>query len=201
MIKGVIIDPDYENAENTKAIMEETVKHLKMHIFKTKAEGMTFVPTAGIDFIMASAAPVDEQIIAEQLSPFIKYTLNSKCDYIKVRKNKEVLFIDRSSIIGIEVMGKHCYIHTLDNEFVITRITLHSLIDLLEEPMLIRCHKSFAVNIKHINGIKREGRNRWRPRFNVDSTFECYISDRYVKRVVEMLDERTNSSLSIFLKG
>ena len=201
MIKGILIDPDHENAETTKIIMEDAVKDLKMYIFNPKAEGVTIVPMEGIDFLMAATTTVNKKIIGEQIQPFIRTILQKKDDYVTIRKHKEVLFIDRSSIVGIEVMGKHCYIHTLDNKFVITRITLHDLIDLLEEPMLIRCHKSFAVNIRHITGVKREGRNRWRPRFIMDTAFECYISDRYVELVVEMLEKVKKSSLSIFVEG
>lgn len=199
MIKGIIIKQQYNDAEKTKALMEKMVKHLEMCIYDPLLEGMTFLPTDGIDFIVSSPGPVDEEILTEQFLPFIKHTIDRKADYLTIKKRKEVLFVDRNSIIGIEVMGKHCYIHTVDNEYVITRITLHDLIDLLEEPMLIRCHKSFAVNTKHISGMIREGRNRWRPIFNVDTTFECYVSDRHVESVAELLREKTKSSREIYV--
>ena len=200
MINGIIIDPDRENAETTKIIMEDAVKNLKMYIFEPREDGVTIVPTEGIDFLMAATSTVNKKIIGEQILPFIKTILHGKEEYVTIRKNKEVLYIDRSAIIGIEVMGKHCYIYTLDNKFVITRITLHSLIDLLGEPMLIRCHKSFAVNIRYVTGVKKEGRNRWRPRFIMETDFECYISDRYAGIVLKMLEENRNSILSIFVE-
>lgn len=189
MIKGLIIDKDYTNAENTKIIMEDMIENLVMDIDETDEEGLSLTSAAGYDFILNSNAPVKKHVMEERAKPFIKKVIARKADRITIRKHKEVLFVDRNSIVGIEVMGKTCYIYTLDNKYVISRITLGELVKLIGDPCIMRCHKSFALNIKFITGIKKETRNRWMPMFIIDTVFQCIISDMYLEEVVKAFEE------------
>lgn len=200
MLRGLIIDSNYENAENTKLIMEDIVEDLEMDIFDPEKEGVTIIPTEGYDFILAPDTPAKKHVLEIEAVPFIETVLRHRSDFISVRKNKEVVFVDRSAIVGIEVINKNCYIYTMDNDVVITRITLHELIDLLEIPTLLRCHKSYALNVKFVTGVKKEGRNRGIPRFSARTDFRCCISDMYLDHIIEMAEKVRSITVSKYIK-
>lgn len=96
--------------------------------------------------------------------------------------NGEVI-ISADSILGIEVFGKYCCIHTCENDYNLKRMSMCQLLDFINLPTLIRCHKSYAVNLSHIVTIQKSRRNIWHAVFNCKTDFNCEISKTYYDKV------------------
>ncbi|WP_186429736.1 LytTR family DNA-binding domain-containing protein [Clostridium sp. BSD9I1] len=75
--------------------------------------------------------------------------------YVVFEINKGIstrLYIDE--IIFIEMSLRTCIVHTKQGKYEIKRLTLKKALELIDSDDIIQCHKSFAVNINHINGIE-----------------------------------------------
>jgi len=75
------------------------------------------------------------------------------------------IYVDE--IIFIEVNLRVCMIHTVNGVFKVNKLALKNILKLINCNNIIQCHKSFAVNTKHIRKIE-----------NVDSRLsEIYFED------------------------
>lgn len=75
--------------------------------------------------------------------------------YVVFEINKGIstrLYIDE--IIFIEISLRTCIVHTKQGKYEIKRLTLKKALELIDSDDIMQCHKSFAVNINHINGIE-----------------------------------------------
>ncbi|MEA5016716.1 MAG: LytTR family DNA-binding domain-containing protein [Candidatus Limiplasma sp.] len=63
------------------------------------------------------------------------------------------LFLE--DIYYIEVLGHSCILH-LEKEKVQTPLGIESLAALLPSPNFLRCHRSFIVNLAHVQGMDRD---------------------------------------------
>lgn len=70
--------------------------------------------------------------------------------YVKVSNKLEKLKI--SNILYIEVMNKDCTIHSIDKQ-VTLRIPLTELLEKLSDTHFIRIHRSFLVNLEHVDSV------------------------------------------------
>lgn len=183
-MKGLVIDANYENAENIKIIAENLNKKLQMEIMNPRASDFYLIDTSKYDFILTSAKAVNARALISRLRPFMKVVLDKTADNITLSRHNEIMIVDRNRIIGIEVQEKNCYIQTIDDRLEITRITLTNLLDILESPFIVRCHKSYAVNVRFVKGFVRETRTRWYTKFVIDTGFDCRVTDFYMDEVM-----------------
>ena len=71
----------------------------------------------------------------------------------EVRKGINVkVYVD--DIIFIEVNLRICMVHTVNGVYKINKLTLNNVLKITNCNNIIRCHKSFVVNIKHIKKIQ-----------------------------------------------
>ena len=184
-MKGLIIDTNHENAEKIKMIAENMNRDIHLDILNQKSSGFCLVDISEYSFILTATKPVNARLLISRLRPFVKVVMDKSSDYICLNRNKEIILIDRNKIIGIEVIEKNCYIHTTTEKVEILRITLTNLLDILEDPFIIRCHKSYAVNVKYVKGFKRETRTRWKTNFIIDTGFDCSVTDMFMQEVIK----------------
>ncbi len=191
MLKGLIINARYNGAEYMKIMIEKAEDlNAKVDVLEEQEEVMRIIDTKEYDFVMTSVMPVTEDDFKERIIPlFDIYTARDRHNYLRLEFPKEVLYIDRTNIVGLEVMGKQCYVHTEKTIYKIGRITMNKLIELLDDPNIVRCHKSFAVNLKYVRGFRKESRNRWSVLFLIDTDFDCLVSDGYMKRLTETISD------------
>ncbi|MCQ4637800.1 LytTR family DNA-binding domain-containing protein [Anaerovorax odorimutans] len=88
-------------------------------------------------------------------------------------------------ILGIEVMGRACYLYTNREQIRLPWKPLEKLLVEIDEPYCIRCHKSFALNVTRVADIVKSRRNIWKPVFDISTSFGCEISKTYYERVLE----------------
>lgn len=93
--------------------------------------------------------------------------------------------VEAQSILGLETAGKNCYMYAGKNKYRILRRTIDETLEEINEPYCIRCHKSFALNLRNVIDIKKERRNIWIPVFSRDTDFQCEISRTHYEAVME----------------
>lgn len=142
--------------------------------------------------------PYTEQIIVDTVKPLIE-TLNitdrqiisgsreRKVTHISTKKGDTFIYND--TIIAVEVMGKNCTIHTDDNSYTLNRITLEDVIKELDDPFIIRCHKSYALNLKKVSAVVKKQRNLWEAQFKAECSIRCFISKTYYDDVIRCYEE------------
>lgn len=92
------------------------------------------------------------------------------------------IIIATSDIIFLEVNIKNCTIHTKIGKFEISRLTLKKALELINEPFIIKSHRSFAININYITKIEKFSPTSWNVCFR-DYEFTAIIGLRY-KRII-----------------
>ena len=76
---------------------------------------------------------------------------NVGSDKLIIKVKNEILFIDYQEVFFVEKQGKRILIHSMSGVYE-TNGTLQELEDLLP-PQFLKVHKSFIVNLNHINRI------------------------------------------------
>lgn len=102
-------------------------------------------------------------------------------------KNKDIL-IPIDHIDYAEVLHRCCYLYTDLQEapFESNSIILKELIEEVNDPYFIQCHRSFAINIKKIKEIERLNYRLWSITLQ-DSTNKLYVSGKFYDLIYEKL--------------
>lgn len=67
----------------------------------------------------------------------------------------ETAFLPIDEILFAQVRGRHCEIQTKKRILPLTGMTLQDVIEEVDDPFFVRCHKSFAVNVREIASIRK----------------------------------------------
>ena len=169
---------------------------IEMDVLERGNKDFCLIDTDDYDFIFNSIKPAMAQDIIDQVRPFAKTILDRTTNYVGLYQKKKIVYIDKNKIIGIEVMERDCYVYTKKFMYRISRYTLCRLLSTLNDPNIIRCHKSFAVNVKYVKSFRRETSNRWRANFIVDTRFDCRISETYIKSVRRQYEKYNSTHTS-----
>ncbi|PSR56572.1 DNA-binding response regulator [Adhaeribacter arboris] len=70
-------------------------------------------------------------------------------DAIFVKQNYRFLKIVLADILVLEADSNFTYIYTLENKFIL-RCSLQHVVEKISLPQLVRVHRSFAVNLQHL---------------------------------------------------
>lgn len=93
-------------------------------------------------------------------------------------------FVGIKEILFAEIRNKVCTVFTADGAYQLNRRTLEEIITIVDDELFLRCHRSFAVNVKQLRGIERLDRRIWRAVFDRDAG-PCLISESYFGPVME----------------
>lgn len=131
--------------------------------------------------------PYDPEKIVQLTKTIVEGTKNKDSNHNTkknvVFNNKGVnLKISTDDIIFLEVNIKKCIIYTKFGKFEISRLTLKEALQIIDEPFIIRSHKSFAINTNYIIKIEKYSVTSWNVYFK-DYEFSALISLRY-KRII-----------------
>lgn len=199
-MRGLIISTDYDNARNIKIIIESMKAGFEMDILDPGDENFCLVDSHEYDFVINSVKPAMAHEIISQIRPFSRAILNRATNYIGLYRNQKIMYIDRNKIIGVEIMERTCYIYTRRSVYQITRCTLNSLLEMLDDPNIVRCHKSYAVNVKFVKTFRRETPNRWTVDFITDTSFDCRVSETFIDRVIEKYEKFNDVKDKVFME-
>jgi two-component system, response regulator PdtaR len=70
-------------------------------------------------------------------------------DSIFIKQNYRFVKLNKDDIILIEADRNHSFIHTKQHRYIV-RMPLVTVVERLQNDKLVRVHRSFAVNIKHV---------------------------------------------------
>ncbi len=67
----------------------------------------------------------------------------------------ETVFFPVEEILFAQVSRGGCEVHTRNHRLMLKKVSLQEVIETVNEPCFVRCHKSFAVNARQIASIRR----------------------------------------------
>lgn len=108
---------------------------------------------------------------------------------ICLNTGKGDVFVLTNDIFFIEKNMRGCLVFTADKTFEVTQTGLEKIIDEINEKYFVRCHKSFAVNLKNILNMNKSGRDLWSVEFKKEVEGECLVSKNYYKNTMELYRE------------
>lgn len=198
MIKGIVIDSNRENAENLKILLEykDAKLGVKVDILSERDKKYELLDIRKYDFLMTNVKAINERDLKKHIIPFLKWLNKKTKNYIAIYSKKEVIYIDKNDIIGIEVIRKDCYVYTSKDAYKVERISMGSFLEQLNDPYIVRCHKSYALNLRCVEGFKRDTYTRWKPVFLIDTDFDCRVTDIYMGDVVKSFEENNEIDLT-----
>lgn len=92
-------------------------------------------------------------ITDDESSEYILTRKNMSVNFIQVKKDDRLFYIDVSDIVYIESLGHDVYVHTADDNYV-TRERLKQLEKLLDPEQFLRVSSSAIINTKQIKQIE-----------------------------------------------
>ena len=91
--------------------------------------------------------------------------------------------ISVSDIVSIEVYGNNCTVYTKNSKYRLKRGSLESKLKEIGDSSIIRCHKSYGINVRWVERLEKKSRNLWEPVYCGGVDVPCLISKTYFDRV------------------
>ena len=115
----------------------------------------------------------------------LKYSSNDKYTFLGIGSNLEVKILNKN-ILFIKSMDKCCEVHTIDKVYRTKRISLKKCISLINDEHIMQTHKSFAININHIDKIEKSYDKLWLIKLK-GTEEEVLLSKTYRDKLMERL--------------
>lgn len=112
----------------------------------------------------------------------------NKEKYIQVENGRAAKYIKRRNILFAESNLNTLKIVAVNGVCYVKR-SLKEVIDYINDPCFIRCHKSYGVNVAHISELERISRHTWSVKFDPPQGEFCYISEKYYETVINILNK------------
>ncbi len=189
MLKGLVINNPCINNDRLKSALGYMDSKIDITVLYPKNEDIQIIDTRDIDIVFIPHRSISEEEIREYTEPFIEGLIESEHNIIALKIDNTIRYINKRKILFIEVMGRNSCLYTSRHKYMMPRQTLNKVLDEIDDPYIIRCHKSYAVNIREVEEIYKVRRGMWKPVFGEDSGQECLISEKYYKDVLRKLEE------------
>lgn len=149
------------------------------------------------DYILKPYNPDDIKNIVNTIidNDYNKNSVKNREYVLFDQKNLKVkIFLD--DILFIEVNIGKCVVHTIVGQYVINRLSLKNIIKMLNCTYILQCHRSCAVNIKHIIKIEKYSQKSWNIYFN---NYEhcAFMGEKYKDEILQLIEENSSANLSI----
>ncbi len=103
-----------------------------------------------------------------------------------IRDSSKIIIIPADTIACIEAFDYYIKIH-YEGIFKLTRIPLKNIIPRLPEDQFIRVHRSFVINLNHIDQVEK--RNKGETVVILRSGKEVRVSDTYKKKLLKRIQQ------------
>lgn len=115
-----------------------------------KAENITYLVKP---FDMSSLKGIiDFHLEQKNSTPSQKEITNPPQNGLFVKKNKELIKVEPSSIDWINSSANYCIISTNSNRYLV-RMSMKQVMELLPKNVFVRIHKSYCINLHAVIGI------------------------------------------------
>ncbi|MEM8909420.1 MAG: LytTR family DNA-binding domain-containing protein [Bacteroidota bacterium] len=114
---------------------------------------------------------------------------------LQSENNHEFLNIDSNQLLFIESVDNYVSVYHLDQQQVkkqLLRSNLKKLESQIDAPSIVRCHRSFMVNLKNIKKV--EGNSRGLQLYFSDYDTAVPVSRRYVKSILGQLESNQGNA-------
>lgn len=189
MLKGIIVDNAEKDAEKIKDKLQRRFPEVEFSIKESSNGTIEMIDTRHADLVLFVKNDLLSENTAIYIEKFVRRMLDSDKRAVSLKIDNKIRYIVKERILFLEVMGRNSYVHTSRNKYVLCRQNLGSVLKHINDPYFIRCHKSFAVNVRNIGDICRERRGVWKPMFRQKADTECLISETYYKEVMQIYEE------------
>lgn len=203
IVDAIFIDrelPGIDGFSLADKIRDIDLYHLLPIIFVTGVEDDEIKVMARFKNYEYILKPYNKEQFYEKAEAFL-LALNKKIDVpnkkttgkaIKVNVDGIKESIHIRNILYVEVFEKHVTILTTKRIYKNVYMTLNELINNINDPFFIKCHKSYAVNIRRIYSISRVTSKTWNIFFEYTNSITCPVSAKYYKEVKKMFDSKAN---------
>ena len=116
-----------------------------------------------------------DRIIEDKLNP------NKYEHVVHFEHSKGEVFLKVDDIIYAEVQNKTVTLYAKAGRYILKRTTLESLCKQIGSDSIMRCHKSFALNIKAVTEIINAERRNWVAVFK--NGMKCPVSQTYYRKI------------------
>lgn len=131
----------------------------------------------------------------EKIMEITKLLLDNKYEEFHKEKRDHIVFelqgvtykLYIDDIIFIEVKLRTCMVHMKQKTYMLNRLPLKRLLEMLHVDYILQTHKSFAVNIQYIDQIKKIARGCWEIYFHdydeqalLASTYKNSLKDKLI---------------------
>lgn len=130
-----------------------------------------------------------EQIISNQGKR------NSAERAVQIKHSKGETLLVVQEILFAEVQNKNCRITTLSGCYEVLNKGLKDIIFMISDDYFLRCHKSFALNIRQLKGIEKAERRIWNASFP-SAQEPCLISSTYLPKIMEVYRDFSRTSMT-----
>lgn len=148
------------------------------------------IDTRELDYIVISRESSSGEDVYNAITDFVTSMIKTNNETVALNLNGCTRYVEKEKILFIEVIGRDCFIYMAGGKYKLSRNALCHVMEIIDDPYLVRCHKSYALNVRHIDGIRKVGRGLWKPLVSgCDSSEECLIGRSYYKSVISKHDE------------
>ena len=108
-------------------------------------------------FALRAASYIEKPLTPEKLEVAFtqcRNTFMKNARYIEISFARNGLKIPFPRIMYVEISGRSVFFHTDTDETLKTQMTMDEVEKQLDSPAFIRCHRSFIVNMNHVEGIQ-----------------------------------------------
>ena len=148
------------------------------------------IDTREFDFIVISTKESSEDELKGTVTNFVSSMKKTNNETVALNLSEGTRYVDKEQIHFVEVIGRDCFVYINGSKYRLSRNALYHVMEAIDDPFLVRCHKSYALNVRHMDGIIKLRRGLWKPIINgCDSSEECLIGRSYYKNVIEKHNE------------
>lgn len=102
-----------------------------------------------------------------------------------------------SSFCFAEAWGRKTTLYTAKNKYEDIPLKLTEFVERTNDEFFIRCHRSYAVNVRNIQSIKKISRRSWGICFTVSPDLRCPMSATYSDQIKHHLNKISNPKENI----
>lgn len=106
---------------------------------------------------------------------------------IVVQTKDSRYIIEKNKILFIKSNGRTIDIYLKEEIIPNVRMKISTFIEMMKDPLFIRCHKSFAVNIREVDIIETRKNYTWDIKFKSNKDYVCYMSRTFYEDVKKSL--------------
>lgn len=110
---------------------------------------------------------------------------------------EEVFIVKYDEILFAEISGRTITVYLADRKVSGVRMKFDAFIKTVDSPDFLRCHKSYAVNIRNIDRIKKIDYRSWDVVFkgeNQENRTKCMLSKTYKDHIFAAIENRKDDN-------